>query len=124
MSGTDEVQYGQPDPVDSTAPDGKTVHGEIRFTSKRLMFTEAVDLKSLPKHSEGMIPERTLSIPWNDIRQCKFGMHNERLKFFSVTLNNGDEYSFGPIVEFNAEVAMKELKWTRKQVTGYTYWIA
>jgi hypothetical protein len=120
---TGEKQFGDPDPVDHTAPNGNTTHGEIRFTNQRLVFTQAVDLKTLAAQHATKIPEHSITFLWSAIHQCRFGMHDERLKYLIVVLNNRSEHTFGPIVKFNIESAMKELKWTRKEVTGYTYWM-
>jgi len=117
-----EVQYGDPDQVGYTLPGGTEVMGEIRFTSQRIVFVRSVDLKQ-PGALQGITTtDLTSSIPWNEIRQCRFGMNGDRLRFFVVIKNDNSEHVFGPIVKFNLEIALSKLKWRRKDITGYTYW--
>ena len=130
MFTTQEVKLNQGENVFSTEPmitrnSPGTIPkiGQFRITDQRIIHTATVSAKRVGVLVGLDEPDVSFSIPWNEVRQCGFGLNENKSDQFVVITTSGAQHRFGSIyAKLNVANAMTQLGWKKTEAGEMMYW--
>jgi hypothetical protein len=97
--------------------------GQLRITDQRIIHTSTVSAKRVGVLVGLDEPDVSFSIPWNEVHQCGFGLHDNKNDRFVVITTSGAEHKFGPVyAKLNVANAMSKLGWKKTEAGEMMYW--
>lgn len=121
--GEHEEKFAEVETTVRISPEKSEHWGVFRVTNSRLMHTQTRSIKRMRVAFGGNEPDLTWSLPWNNIRQCGFGLDEKNPIRFVVIENNGTTHTFVSVYARHLEKIMEQLRWRRMQIEEHVYWV-